>query len=110
MAAQGRFLGEHLSLSIVPLLAQSITTTGLLEEALAGFRDNTTLARATVVWKTENGSSRRRLLIIRSCARLGRAEVVLELLHHNLKREALCEDLFLDAVHGDKPTVRFHLV
>lgn len=102
-----KVVGEHFSLFILPLLTQS-TTNAHLEVALAGFRDDTTLARATVVWKTENGSSRERLLIIRSCARLGRAEVVLELLQHNLRTEALCEDLFLDAVHGDKPTVGFH--
>lgn len=90
-----------------PLLAQSIPNADV-EKARAGFREDTTLARATVVWKRGNGSSRERLPIIRSCARLGRAEVVLELLQHNLRTEALCEDLFLDAVHGDKPTVSFH--
>lgn len=78
-----------------------------LKHALAGFRDDPTLARLTVVWKKGNGSSRERLLFIRSCARLGRAEVVLELLQHILRTEVLCEDLFLDAVHGDKPTVSF---
>lgn len=68
-----------------------------LEEVLAGFRGDTTLARATVVWKKGNGS------------RLGRAEVVLELLQHNPMTESLCEDLFLDAIHGDKHTVRLNL-
>lgn len=89
---------------VASLLAQSMAD-GDLKEVFAGFRDDTTLARATVVWKKGNGSSRQRLPLIRSCARLGRAEVVLELLLQNLRTEELCEDLFLDAVHGDKPTV-----
>ena len=76
-----------------------------VEEALAAFRDDATLARATVVWKKGNGSARERLLLIRSCARLGRQDMVLGLLPHNLDTEVLCEDLFLDAVRSDKPTV-----
>lgn len=71
----------------------------------AALHDNSNLARTTVVWKTKNGSSRERLLLIRSCARLGRAEVVLALLAHSLDSKLLCEELFLDALPGDKSSV-----
>lgn len=83
------------------LAAQRIATRGL-EEALAAFRDDATLARTTIVWKKGNGSSRERTLLIRSCARLGRAEMVLGLLLHNTM---LFEDLFLDAIRDDRPAV-----
>lgn len=78
---------------------------GELEEMMAAFRDDTTLPKTTVVWKNEDGLSRERLILIRSCARLGRAEVVLGLLPFNLDSLLLCEELFLDALRGDKPTV-----
>lgn len=87
--------------------AQSTTAVVDFEEALAGFRDDVTLARATVVWKKGNGSGRERLLLVRSCARLGRAEMVLELLQHNPRTELLCEQIFLDAVYGNKASVSF---
>jgi len=79
-----------------------------VEEALTKFRDDSTLARAMVVWKKRNGSARERLLLVRSCARLGREDMVLGLLFHNLGTNLLCEDLFLDAIRSDKPTVRQH--
>lgn len=78
--------------------------TSRVEEALAAFREDATLARATIVWKKGNGSSRERLLLIRSCARLGRAEMVLGLLVHN---KMLFDELFLDAIRDDRATVSF---
>lgn len=91
------------------MLAQHIASGGgPEEEALAAFRDDAALARATVVWKKGNGSSRERLLLIRSCARLGRTEMVLGLLLHNVdNNKMLVEDLFLDAIRGDRATVSF---
>lgn len=81
-----------------------------VEEALTRFRDESTLARAMVVWKKGNGSARERLPLIRSCARLGKEDMVLELLLHNMDTKFLCEELFLDAIRSDKPTVRQHAI
>lgn len=86
------------------MLAAQQFAAGELEEALAAFRYDVALARATVVWKKGSGSRRERVLLIRSCARLGRAEMVLGLLLHN---KALVEDLFLDAIRDDRSTVSF---
>lgn len=78
---------------------------GDLDEMMAAFRDDTTLPRTMVVWKKADGLSRERLTLIRSCARLGRAEIVLGLLQFNLDSSLLFEELFLDALRGDKATV-----
>ncbi|CAM9686853.1 unnamed protein product, partial [Ectocarpus sp. 13 AM-2016] len=77
-------------------------TSDELEEVRAALRDNSNLARTTVVRKLKNGSSRECLLLIRSCARLGRAEVVLALLAHNLDSDCktLCKQLLLYALPG----------